>query len=90
MIQTSFGIDVLPIAINGVDLPERDGRRIGETQWHIAAIIHLYQALTMFFQAVEQVYVGADMLLYYDQGPPAALVVPDVFVVKGVSKEMRR
>ena len=90
MMRTSFGIDALPIAINGVELPERDGKPMGETQWHIVAIMHLYQALTIFFQAVEQVYVGADLLLYYDQGPPAAFVVPDVFVVKGVSKAMRR
>ncbi len=90
MIRTSFGVDTLPIAVNGVELPERDGKPMGETQWHIVAIMHLYQALTMFFQAIEQVYVGADMLLYYEQGPPAAFVVPDVFVVKGVSKAMRR
>jgi Uma2 family endonuclease len=34
--------------------------------------------------------VAANMLLYYEEGNPAACVVPDVFVVQGVAKHERR
>jgi Uma2 family endonuclease len=80
----------LPVAINGADLPEEDGRPMGETQFHVIAILHLYAALDQFFEAIEDIYVSADMLLYYDQDAPAKYVVPDVFVVKGVAKHVRR
>ncbi len=72
------------------DLPESDGKPMGETEYHIRAILELYQLLDEFFQADENVYVGADMLYYYDADSPTEYIVPDVFVVKGVKKHMRR
>ena len=43
-----------------------------------------------FFRKVDDVYVAADMLFYYEEGNPSAFKVPDVYVVKGVSKKTRR
>ncbi len=63
---------------------------MGETQYHIAVILYLYAAMGRHFRNAEKLYVGADMLLYYEEGNPAAVVVPDVFVVKGVGKFPRR
>jgi Uma2 family endonuclease len=63
---------------------------MGETGFHVRAILDLYQALRHLFEQVEQVYVAADMFLYYEEGNPNANKVPDVFVVKGVSKRERR
>ncbi|HXV98416.1 MAG TPA: Uma2 family endonuclease [Anaerolineae bacterium] len=70
--------------------PESDGQPIGETEFHINAILHLLQSLRYFFRQTEGVYVAADMLFYYEEGNPSAFKVPDVFVVKGVSKQRRR
>lgn len=70
--------------------PESDGKPMGETDWHIAAIIYLRQALRSFFRHRPDVYTAADMLFYYEEGEPTIFKVPDVFVVKGVPKHNRR
>jgi len=75
---------------SGVIYPESDGEPMGETQIHVIAIIHLYQALEYFFRTSPDVYTVADMLMYYERGNPRAFKVPDVMVVKGVEKHMRR
>jgi len=70
--------------------PESDGKPMGETGFHIAVIFQLWQALRFFFRHTTDVYVGADMLFYYEEGEPTIFKVPDVFVAKGVSKAERR
>ncbi len=70
--------------------PEADGKPMGETDFHIRAILHLFQLLDHFFRQEEKVYVGADLLFCYDVENPAQFIVLDVFVVKGVSKHQRR
>lgn len=70
--------------------PESDGKPMGETDFHIRAILHLFQVLDHFFREMDQVYVGADLLFYYDPENPIQFIVPDVFIVKGVSKQQRR
>ncbi len=73
-----------------LDLPESDGKPMGETEYHIRAILELFQLLDVHFRDDENVYVGADMLYYYNADSPTEYIVPDVFVVKGVKKELRR
>jgi len=63
---------------------------MGETDVHIAQIMELHFALTQHFRNDPQVYVAADLLLYYVEGEPKEFVVPDVFVVRGVPKGERR
>ncbi|HEY2252437.1 MAG TPA: Uma2 family endonuclease, partial [Planctomycetaceae bacterium] len=71
--------------------PESDGEPMGETEYHVLAIIHLFSALTRFYRDRDDVYVAADMFLYYEQGNPKACKAPDVMVVAGVaSKHARR
>jgi Uma2 family endonuclease len=70
--------------------PERDGKPVGETDFHISAIFYLRQALKHIFRGAETTYVAADMLLYYEEGMPSSVICPDVFVVKGVGKHDRR
>lgn len=72
------------------DYPESDGKPMGETEFHINVILHLFQSLRYFFRQIEDVYVAADLLFYYEEGNRSAFKVPDVFVVKGVSKQPRR
>jgi Uma2 family endonuclease len=70
--------------------PESDGKPMGETDVHIDAVIYLREALRDYFRDDLQVYVAGNMLLYYEEGNPAACVAPDVFVVQGVAKGERR
>jgi len=73
-----------------VHYPESDGKPMGETEIHIREIMYLFQALDEHLRNRADVYVGADMLLYYVEGNPRAFVVPDVFVTLGVPRGQRR
>jgi Uma2 family endonuclease len=73
-----------------IEYPESDGKPMAETDIHINALIYLREALKDYFRDEPQVYVAGNMLLYYEEGDPLALVAPDVFVVKGISKKERR
>lgn len=70
--------------------PETDGKPMAETDVHIDALIYLREALKDHFREAPQVYVAGNLLLYYEEGNPAACVAPDVFVVQGVDKHDRR
>src|SRR5215210_1898487 len=70
--------------------PESDGKPMGETEVHIREIMYLFQALNQHLRNVPDVYVGADLLLYYVEGNPKMCVVPDVFVTLGVPRRERR
>lgn len=73
-----------------IEYPESDGKPMGETEFHINVIIYLREALRHFFREAEQIYAAANMLFYYEEGNPNAVIVPDVFVVKGVARHLRR
>jgi len=70
--------------------PESDGKPMGETEVHIREIMYVCQALDEHLRHVPDVYVGADLLLYYVEGNPKMFVVPDVFVTLGVPRGERR
>ena len=70
--------------------PETDGKPIAETDMHIDALISLREALKDHFRDTPHVYVAGNLLLYYEAGDPTACVAPDIFVVKGVTKQNRR
>ena len=73
-----------------VHYPESDGEPMAETEIHLDVTIDLIQGLRRRYRDVPDVYVVGDMFLYYVQGDPRAVVSPDVFLVKGVSKTPRR
>ena len=70
--------------------PESDGQPIGETDFHRREITDLIEALEDHYRNDPQVYVAGNLFLYYTQGDPKAVICPDVFMVRGVSKEPRR
>jgi Uma2 family endonuclease len=71
--------------------PDSDGKPMGETEYHILAITHLYEVLRPWFRLREGFHVAANMLLYYEQGNPSAVRGPDVMVSKAVrGKHFRR
>lgn len=73
-----------------VRYPERDGKPMGETETHIREIMRLIQTLDGAFADRPDLYVGGDLLVYYQEGNPRAVVVPDVFVAVGAPKLPQR
>jgi Uma2 family endonuclease len=70
--------------------PESDGKPMGETAFHVEAILLLFQALMDLLAGRKDAYVAADMFLYYEQGNPRAVKAPDVMVIFGVDNHKRR
>jgi Uma2 family endonuclease len=70
--------------------PESDGEPMGETGIHVIETMYLIQAMEERFRAEPDVYVSGDMFLYFVEGDPRSVVSPDVYVVKGASKKVRR
>ncbi len=66
--------------------PESDGEPMAETELHLEEIVYVWQALKDRFAEKPDVFVGANLFLYYRKGDPRAVVAPDGFVVKGVPK----
>ena len=66
--------------------PESDGEPMAETEFHLEELVYVWQALKDRYEAEPDVFVGANLFLYYRKGDPAAVVAPDGFVVKGVPK----
>src|SRR3990172_75734 len=73
-----------------IEYPESDGKPMAETPTHRKAMTDAIEMLTDFFRDAPNVYVSGNMITYYEEGDPTASVSPDVFVVKGVTKEERR
>jgi len=70
--------------------PSEDREPVGETDWHMMALIWLREALEDHFAGREDVKVASDMFLYYVEGDPSACKAPDVMVIPGVNKRLRR
>lgn len=78
------------IASAMIEYPESDGKPVGETDVHRREILHTIETLERHFRDVPDIYVSGNLMFYYEEGNPAAVVSPDVFVVKGVRKGLRR
>ncbi len=65
--------------------PDSDGEPLGETQLHIMAIVHLFEALKHFFRGRDDVCVLADSFMYYEEAGEIKSKAPDVMVAFGVS-----
>jgi Uma2 family endonuclease len=62
------------------EYPESDGEPMGESDWHIDWTIRLRQLLKWRYRD-QSVYVGSDLIIYYEEGGPLKSIVPDGFVV---------
>ena len=69
-----------------VDYPYSDGRPMAESYAQLRAMLYLLTELMTRFEKRSDVFVGGDMFVYYEEGNPAAVVAPDVFVVVGAPK----
>ncbi|MBI4675427.1 MAG: Uma2 family endonuclease [Chloroflexi bacterium] len=73
-----------------ITYPESDGKPLAESPIHIEALIALRFALRTFFRERADVYIGANMFLYFVEGDLTEVVAPDVFVALGVPNRARR
>jgi Uma2 family endonuclease len=81
---------LLPGTVLDPMYPDEDGRPMGDTDFHSAALVWLRQALEDFFAAVLDVYVATNLIFYYEFGNPQARRDPDILVARGVGKHFRR
>ena len=75
-----------PVAI---EYPESDGKPMAENDPQLHAIHYAFGALLLRYRERPDVYVSADLLIYYKEGSPQVSIVPDVFVVFGVEDRKR-
>ena len=70
--------------------PESDGEPMAETPKHQQVMIDCMDVLRSHFRGIPDVYIAGNMFLYYEEGNPRKSVSPDVFMVRGVSKQELR
>ena len=73
-----------------IEYPSGDGKPMAETEIHLDDMIDTIQVLREHFAAEPRVYVGGNLLLYYEEGNPRKHVAPDVFVAFDVPKKPPR
>ncbi len=73
-----------------MDYPESDGEPMAETGFHVTLIAYFLAMLRSFFSHRNDVYVGANMFVYYSEGDSTKKVAPDLFVAFGVPTHERR
>lgn len=67
-----------------VSYPERDGKPMAETPWHMGSMIELIQGIGDLLAPEPRVFVGGNLFLYFVEGKPGRAVSPDVMVARGV------
>ncbi|MFQ5858910.1 MAG: Uma2 family endonuclease [Anaerolineae bacterium] len=73
-----------------VHYPDSDGKPMAENDPQYRCITHTRFALEQYYRDDPQVYVGADLLMYYEEGDSTKSVAPDVLVALGVPRGNRR
>lgn len=69
--------------------PDTDGALMAESDPARDYLIYSVEALSIYFQNRNDVYVSGNLFIYYKQGVPSAVVAPDVFVIFGVPNKKR-
>jgi Uma2 family endonuclease len=69
--------------------PDTDGLPVAESDFQLGPLIYAIDALRVYFQGRDGVYVAGDLFLYYEEGNPSAVAAPDVFVVLGAPNRLR-
>ena len=73
-----------------VDYPDSDGQPVAETDFQRIPLWYANDVLARHFRDRSDVYVSANMFVYFEEGNPKAVVAPDVFVVLGAPDHRRR
>ena len=84
------GSDIPYAPTDTADLyPETDGKPMAASDFHLEILIWLLQTLEAHFAQMPDVYVSGDILTYYTEGNPRAVVAPDVLVAFGIGRKRR-
>jgi Uma2 family endonuclease len=70
--------------------PDSDGRPMGDTEYHHVALTWLREGLEDHFADVPDVYVGANLVMYWKEGEPKSRRDPDGLVARKVVGKHRR
>jgi len=76
----------IPLLEDETYYPDSDGEPVAESPAHLEEMVYVWEVLDERFEDDPNVFVGANMFLYYRKGDPRGVVAPDGFVVKGVPK----
>ena len=72
-----------------IHYPSSDGQPVAESDFQLQPLLYAVTTLRTHLQERADVYVAGNMLIYYEEGNPEAVVAPDVFVVLGTAKRDR-
>jgi Uma2 family endonuclease len=81
---------IFPYASTEIFYPDEDGLPVAESDFQREYLLDSVKILEIYFQEQADIYVSGNLFIYYEQGNPASVVAPDVFVIKGVEKRQRR
>lgn len=73
-----------------IHYPETEKKIVGETDFHYLQIELLHQSLRLFFAGRNDVYISADIMVYYEEGKPRRHFAPDLMVCFGIENKKRR
>jgi Uma2 family endonuclease len=69
--------------------PSCDYRQMAETELHRDEMTDCYKTLRLWYRDTPMVYVGCNLLLYFEEGNQRQRIAPDNFVVFGVEQRLR-
>ena len=73
-----------------VDYPSSDGTPVAESDFQLTPLAYAREALRDYYRDRRDVYVAANLFIYYEEGDRDAAVAPDVFVVLGAPGHERQ
>ncbi|HWM93212.1 MAG TPA: Uma2 family endonuclease [Thermoanaerobaculia bacterium] len=72
-----------------IEYPTSDGQPMAETTLHRVVMSDVIEGLERRFAGTADVWVGGNLLLYYQKGDRNKSVAPDVLFARGVAKRSR-
>ena len=82
------GTALAPVAPVEIDYPSSDGEPLAESYFQLIPLFYAFDALRRRYADRDDVFVAADLLIYYRRGTRES-VAPDVFVVLGAENRPR-
>jgi len=79
-----------PDVEDGIEYPSSDGKPMAESEIHLLVMVEVFQMLRNHFASRADAYIIANMLWYWKRGKPSACSSPDIMVIFGVDKTVRR
>ena len=82
------GTALAPVAPVEIEYPSSDGAPLAESYFQLIPLFYAFDALRRHYAHRDDVFVAADMLIYYRRRTKKS-VAPDVFVVFGAENRPR-